>query len=306
MRRQEDRWRTAHAASSGRSAAVRPLRLRGHQILLLQQLQHQAATLLLQGACLGCAAGLWRARAGLGGAGAGRAHRRGAAGDVPAFAVRCLASARTHARIGRCASAAVPVRPLRRSGARWHGCAAGARARTERRRLGFCLYGTSGRRRARARPRAPAAAHFAHAGGVARLHASATASGARRRGKVAGYSWPLELPPAITEAWVDVPFCARAQGCQRYWTAGGTLRNVPPGAGRRKNKGGSAEEEEEELLSAQPQRPAQPPQPREGSAEGSGTDAVRPSTQHAAPRAGRTCGAGPRRPRFCKSRKRPR
>jgi Dof domain, zinc finger len=26
------------------------------------------------------------------------------------------------------------------------------------------------------------------------------------------------------------------QGCQRYWTAGGTLRNVPVGAGRRKNK----------------------------------------------------------------------
>mmetsp|Transcript_13689 Transcript_13689/g.43250 ORF Transcript_13689/g.43250 Transcript_13689/m.43250 type:complete len:642 (+) Transcript_13689:416-2341(+) len=28
-------------------------------------------------------------------------------------------------------------------------------------------------------------------------------------------------------------FC---KGCQRYWTAGGTLRNVPVGAGRRKNK----------------------------------------------------------------------
>jgi len=27
--------------------------------------------------------------------------------------------------------------------------------------------------------------------------------------------------------------------CQRYWTAGGTLRNVPVGAGRRKNKHGS-------------------------------------------------------------------
>lgn len=28
-------------------------------------------------------------------------------------------------------------------------------------------------------------------------------------------------------------FC---RGCQRYWTAGGALRNVPIGAGRRKNK----------------------------------------------------------------------
>ncbi|PIN18830.1 hypothetical protein CDL12_08497 [Handroanthus impetiginosus] len=28
-------------------------------------------------------------------------------------------------------------------------------------------------------------------------------------------------------------FC---NGCQRYWTAGGALRNVPVGAGRRKNK----------------------------------------------------------------------
>ena len=31
-------------------------------------------------------------------------------------------------------------------------------------------------------------------------------------------------------------FC---RGCQRYWTAGGMLRNVPVGAGRRKNKNGS-------------------------------------------------------------------
>lgn len=30
-------------------------------------------------------------------------------------------------------------------------------------------------------------------------------------------------------------FC---KNCQRYWTAGGTLRNVPVGAGRRKNKHG--------------------------------------------------------------------
>lgn len=32
------------------------------------------------------------------------------------------------------------------------------------------------------------------------------------------------------------------QGCQRYWTAGGTLRNVPVGAGRRKNKASAAKE----------------------------------------------------------------
>ncbi|XP_047309178.1 dof zinc finger protein DOF1.5-like [Impatiens glandulifera] len=33
-------------------------------------------------------------------------------------------------------------------------------------------------------------------------------------------------------------FC---KGCQRYWTAGGALRNVPVGAGRRKNKSPSLE-----------------------------------------------------------------
>ncbi|EFJ08555.1 hypothetical protein SELMODRAFT_448037 [Selaginella moellendorffii] len=33
-------------------------------------------------------------------------------------------------------------------------------------------------------------------------------------------------------------FC---KNCQRYWTAGGTLRNVPVGAGRRKNKNGRLE-----------------------------------------------------------------
>ena len=33
-------------------------------------------------------------------------------------------------------------------------------------------------------------------------------------------------------------FC---RGCQRYWTAGGMLRNVPVGAGRRKNKNGAGE-----------------------------------------------------------------
>ncbi|XP_043689821.1 dof zinc finger protein DOF1.5-like [Telopea speciosissima] len=33
-------------------------------------------------------------------------------------------------------------------------------------------------------------------------------------------------------------FC---KGCQRYWTAGGTLRNVPVGAGRRKTKPSSCQ-----------------------------------------------------------------
>lgn len=36
-------------------------------------------------------------------------------------------------------------------------------------------------------------------------------------------------------------FC---KACQRYWTAGGTLRNVPVGAGRRKNKSAQAREQE--------------------------------------------------------------
>lgn len=30
--------------------------------------------------------------------------------------------------------------------------------------------------------------------------------------------------------------CMQMQACQRYWTEGGMLRNVPVGAGRRKNK----------------------------------------------------------------------
>lgn len=34
-------------------------------------------------------------------------------------------------------------------------------------------------------------------------------------------------------------FC---KNCQRYWTAGGTLRNVPVGAGRRKNKSGGLQQ----------------------------------------------------------------
>jgi hypothetical protein len=37
-------------------------------------------------------------------------------------------------------------------------------------------------------------------------------------------------------------FC---KNCQRYWTAGGTLRNVPVGAGRRKNKTGNLQQQRE-------------------------------------------------------------
>ncbi len=36
-------------------------------------------------------------------------------------------------------------------------------------------------------------------------------------------------------AWQSYPTCV--QTCQRYWTAGGTLRNIAPGSGRRKSKG---------------------------------------------------------------------
>jgi hypothetical protein len=38
------------------------------------------------------------------------------------------------------------------------------------------------------------------------------------------------------------PWHARThtQACQRYWTSGGTLRNVPPGSGRRKSKAASS------------------------------------------------------------------
>jgi hypothetical protein len=84
---------------------------------------------------------------------------------------------------------------------------------------------------------------------------------------------------------VCLPARAAAQSCQRYWTAGGTLRNVPPGAGRRKNKNGLGEEEEEDEVDAVAVAYAQPLQPlaaapgrREGSSDGSGTDAVRGPT----------------------------
>ncbi len=40
-----------------------------------------------------------------------------------------------------------------------------------------------------------------------------------------------------------IPFL---QTCQRYWTAGGTLRNVPPGSGRRKSKSAAAKEQDKQ------------------------------------------------------------
>ncbi len=41
------------------------------------------------------------------------------------------------------------------------------------------------------------------------------------------------------------------QACQRYWTAGGTLRNVPVGAGRRKNKNAAAGEKQKGKVSSE-------------------------------------------------------
>ncbi len=35
------------------------------------------------------------------------------------------------------------------------------------------------------------------------------------------------------------------QACQRYWTSGGTLRNVPPGSGRRKSKSAAKDSDKE-------------------------------------------------------------
>uniref|UniRef100_A0A6T8PZI2 Dof-type domain-containing protein n=1 Tax=Chlamydomonas leiostraca TaxID=1034604 RepID=A0A6T8PZI2_9CHLO len=43
-------------------------------------------------------------------------------------------------------------------------------------------------------------------------------------------------------------FC---KSCQRYWTAGGTLRNVPPGSGRRKSKSAAAKEAEKQVALAE-------------------------------------------------------
>lgn len=57
-----------------------------------------------------------------------------------------------------------------------------------------------------------------------------------------GWTWQTALLGA------SLPF-ALLQACQRYWTEGGTLRNVPVGAGRRKNKGRDCKESSDDGLS---------------------------------------------------------
>lgn len=52
---------------------------------------------------------------------------------------------------------------------------------------------------------------------------------------------------------------SKMQGCQRYWTAGGTLRNVPVGAGRRKNKSSAAKEAVREQARQTSSRDSQEP-----------------------------------------------
>ena len=61
------------------------------------------------------------------------------------------------------------------------------------------------------------------------------------------------------------------QSCQRYWTHGGTLRNVQPGAGRRKRTEGAPHLEEAPAGLASTGRPVS----REGADTGSGTEPVR-------------------------------
>jgi len=73
---------------------------------------------------------------------------------------------------------------------------------------------------------------------------------------------PAEPPPRPVSQPSPLPSHPPAQSCQRYWTAGGTLRNVAPGAGRRKSKAAGPEEE---ALTGHVR-------PREASADGSGTD----------------------------------
>ncbi|TXG56515.1 hypothetical protein EZV62_017828 [Acer yangbiense] len=51
-------------------------------------------------------------------------------------------------------------------------------------------------------------------------------------------------------------FC---KNCQRYWTAGGTMRNVPVGAGRRKNKGSSASQHYRQIMISEALRAAHNP-----------------------------------------------
>ncbi|CAL1372211.1 unnamed protein product [Linum trigynum] len=48
-------------------------------------------------------------------------------------------------------------------------------------------------------------------------------------------------------------FC---KNCQRYWTAGGTMRNVPVGAGRRKNKSASSSQQYRQIMVSEALRSA--------------------------------------------------
>ena len=66
----------------------------------------------------------------------------------------------------------------------------------------------------------------------------------------------LASPTACCNGWTEQHALLSAslpsvllQACQRYWTEGGTLRNVPVGAGRRKNKGRDCKESSDDGLS---------------------------------------------------------
>ena len=64
-------------------------------------------------------------------------------------------------------------------------------------------------------------------------------------------------PTACCQGWSErvallgasLPPALLLQACQRYWTEGGTLRNVPVGAGRRKNKGRDCKDSSDDGLS---------------------------------------------------------
>lgn len=68
----------------------------------------------------------------------------------------------------------------------------------------------------------------------------------------------MRRPPEAVPARLSllIPFCAHVcarvrvcvQSCQRYWTAGGTLRNIAPGSGRRKTKTGGKDCDKAVLL----------------------------------------------------------
>ena len=63
------------------------------------------------------------------------------------------------------------------------------------------------------------------------------------KGSVAGIETSHSCPPcACSSTGAARCSCQPCpQTCQRYWTEGGVLRDVPPGAGRRKSKSGKGE-----------------------------------------------------------------